>query len=123
MRVYHPFHLWEDFKAGMWRPMPVDQHQNMLIHAVEFTGNHNLYGSWMLEVVTSWKYACEHNLTNTSMNRKAWVGHAAVCLATGIPEYITRQAWWRLTDHQRDLANEQAAIAIELWTENYLKNA
>jgi len=70
-------------------------------------------------VVKEWPNACEQNLTNTNINRRAWVGHAACCLAFGCPEYITREAWGFLSDKQRDDANKQADYAIMIWEENY----
>lgn len=90
----------------------------MLERAIEFTGNHVLYGAWMMRVIAEWPISCEHNLTDVSQNRRAWVGHAAVCLAIGIPEDVVREAWGSLTDEQRRLANLQADKAIKAWEEN-----
>ena len=86
-----------------------------LERAIVFTGNAELYGSFMRRVANEWPISCEHNLTDEAMNRKAWIGHAATALAIGCPEHITRQAWGRLTDQQRDAANEQAQNAINEW--------
>lgn len=120
-RIYHPYHLWEDFQSGMWRTISGNDRIEMLRKAIEFTGNAELYGSFMLRVIKEWSVACEHNLTDTSQNRKAWIGHAATCLAIECPEDITCQAWWKLTDQQRDEANEQAQIAIDLWITEHAK--
>lgn len=100
----------------MWAD--VDNVEYFLEKAVEFTGNHKLYGKWMIEVVKNWKYSCEHNLSNTTQNRQAWIGHAACALAFQCPEDIVRQAWWLLTDKQRELANKEADKAIKYWEKN-----
>lgn len=112
-RIYHKYELWEDWRSGMWRQsLPQDEAARLLARAVEFTGNAKLYGSYMKRVVDTWLFSVEHNLTNTGMNRRAWVGHAAASLAIGAPEYITRQAWWMLTQDQRRKANRRADTAI-----------
>ena len=116
-RIYHPYWEWEDWKAGMWHPVSASEAQDMLARAIEFTGNAALYGSFMQRVIREWPKACEHNLTETEMNRQAWIGHAACVMATGIPEHITRKAWGCLTQQQQDDANEQAQRAIDQWTE------
>lgn len=114
-RVYHPYHLWEDYLAGMWRKVDSAQEAEYLQKAIAFTGDDALYGSWMLKVANQWPIACEHNLTDETQNRRAWIGHAACCLGIGCPEYITRSAWGFLNKEQQDRANGRADIAIESW--------
>lgn len=117
-RIYHRYEVWEDWRAGMWRrSLPPDEEGALLALAVEFTGDAKLYGAWMMRVVKSWPFSTEHNLTNTSLNRRAWVGHAAVSMALGAPEYITRRAWWLLTQEQRDKADRRANTAIRKFEE------
>lgn len=115
-RIYHPYWTWEDWQAGMWGSVSKAEAAALLTKAVEFTGNATLYGSYMQRVIREWPIACEHNLTETSMNRQAWIGHAATAMALGgCPETITRQAWAHLTQEQQDAANEQAQQAIDQW--------
>lgn len=118
-RIYHPFFDWEETKQGLWRSVE-SKHRKMLLEwAIEFTGNHKKYGAWMRKVLQEWIISCEHNLSDRAQNRRAWIGHAAVCLALDIPEDITREAWGNLTQKQRDLADKQADFAIEEWEEVY----
>lgn len=114
-RIYHPYWQWEDYRSGMWRKISADEESEMLKRAIEFTGNAELYGSFMLRVAQEYRYACEHNLSEVGMNRRAWIGHAAANLAIGSPEYITRRAWWMLTEQQRIDADAQADAAIRHW--------
>jgi hypothetical protein len=58
-------------------------------------------------------------LTDLSINRKAWIGHAACAMAMKIPEDVIREAWGHLTDEQRRLANAQADDAIATWEHYY----
>lgn len=116
-QVFYPYIKWEDFQAGMWRDVNKEDEKIYFEKAVKFTGDSNLYGSWMLKVIEKWTYACEQNLSDFQINRQAWIGQAACCLAFGCPEYITRQAWNTLTKTQQDKANKKADEAIKRWEE------
>lgn len=119
-RAYHPYWLWEEVKFNMWGD--VKDEKCWIEKAIEFTGDHKLYGSFMFRVIREWPVSCENALTDYSMNRKAWLGHAAVALAIQCPEHIVRKAWKHLTDEQKYLANQQASRAISSWENAYLEN-
>jgi|WetSurMetagenome_2_1015567.scaffolds.fasta_scaffold500146_1 hypothetical protein len=114
-RIYHPYWDWEDFKSGMWNKVGKESEIKMLPIAIKFTGNHIEYGRAMKRVIYEWPISCENNLTDNSINQKAWLGHAACSIELQIPEYIIRQAWKLLTDEQRILANLQAELYIRMW--------
>ena len=118
-RIYHPYWMWEEIKYNMWGS--VNNQKEFLDKAIKFTGNHKLYGNYMMKVVKNWKYSCEHNLSNLSQNRRAWVGHAACALALKCPEDIVRKAWSYLTEEQQILANKEADKAISFWEDKCLK--
>tara|TARA_R110000851_G_scaffold187318_1_gene337091 strand:- start:4875 stop:5300 length:426 start_codon:yes stop_codon:yes gene_type:complete len=119
-RVYHHYLKWEEIKTNMWGV--VEDKKQWLEAAVTFTGNHELYGRYMLEVIEKWPISCENSLTNMDLNRKAWIGHAAVALAINCPENIVREAWGLLSNEQRLLANKKADDAIRAWERSYLKD-
>ena len=112
-RVYQPYYNWEEVEANMWGE--VSNRADCLKKAISFTGNHKKYGRFMLQVIAKWPISCENALTDMKLNRKAWVGHAAAAMALGCPEDITREAWGRLSDDQRTLANREADRAISVW--------
>lgn len=116
-RVWHPVEDWEEIKFNMWGT--VSDRASFLKRAIDFTGNWELYGDHMDLVILEWPISCENALTDYSLNRKAWVGHAACALYMQCPEDITRLAWGYLSDEQRTMANRRAAIAIRDWEENY----
>lgn len=118
-RIYHPFHLWEEVEAGMWKDTPKEQEQEKIKECTEFMSDHKLFGHNMQRVIKEWKYSCENWLSFKGMNRIAWIGQAACCIALNCPEYIVRQSWGYLTEEQRQLANEQAEIAITIWEDDY----
>jgi hypothetical protein len=111
--IWHPYWAWEEVSHNMWGD--VNKRGEYLKKAIEFTGDHNLYGSYMIQVADHWKYSCEHNLTKSNINKKAWIGHAAVALAIQCPEDIVREAWGYLSNQQQELANMRAQEAINHW--------
>lgn len=112
-RIFHPYWKWEETYFNMWGS--VDNRDHYLDLAIAFTGNAKLYGECMMHVVREWKNSCEHNLTDRSQNRQAWIGHAACALAFRCPEDIVRSAWSRLTEQQQTEANAKADEAIRAW--------
>lgn len=118
--IWHPYWAWEEVAHNMWGD--VQGKSEWLSKAIEFTGNHELYGSWMMRVANEWKFSCEHNLTKLDTNRKAWIGHAAVAMAIQCPEDIVRAAWGFLSPKQQDLANLKAQEAINYWEMTQCQN-
>lgn len=116
--IWHPWWLWEEVPSNMWGN--VSKRAEWLQKAIDFTADHELYGSWMLKVADAWPKSCEHNLTKPG-DKRAWIGHAAVAMAIQCPEDIVRQAWGYLTQEQQDKANDKAQQAIDYWREKNAK--
>ena len=110
--IWHPYWLLEEVAHNMWGT--VDRRDTWLEIARVFTGDNELYGSWMQKVVHEWPRSCEHALSKPG-DKRAWIGHAAVAMAIRCPEDIVRAAWGLLTDEQRIAANNQAQRAINSW--------
>jgi len=119
-QVYHPVQVWEEIAHNMWGK--VDDRADFLQRAIQFTGDHKLYGSYMRRVCAEWPYSTENALTDPHLNHKAWVGHAACALAMRCPEDIVRQAWSHLNDEQKLLANQEASRAVADWRRAYIQN-
>jgi hypothetical protein len=114
-QVFTPYYKWECYKSGMWFKVNKSKEIEMLRTAVEFTGNHILYGKAMREVVYLWENSMVNFLTNKNINRRAYLGHCAVCYKLKIPEYIVRSAWKSLSNNQRILADKVAEETIKEW--------
>lgn len=115
---FHPYYEWECYQSGMY-----DELKEGRTHRVELAINllsncMNLH-LFMKEVTVRWKVSCEHTFTNTSLNRKAWLGQAACHLFAGVKEDETREAWRYLTDEQRKVANATADKIIKGWVVEY----
>ena len=121
-RIYHPYWLWEDYLNGMYgkpNKMSETENQERLNKVIECLGDENVCRKYMSKVINEWKYSCEQRLSNTSLNRVAWLGQAAMCYYAGLKESETRNGWWLLTQDQRDKADEIAKELIREWEERY----
>jgi hypothetical protein len=118
MRIYHPYWLWEDYKAGFYENCSGEQKQVYIEKIIEMFNSEKLTLESMFSVVDNWKYSCEHNLTNNSMNGIAYIGQGACCIYCGAPSTITMECWSKLTKEVQERANKNALQAIERWKEN-----
>lgn len=119
-RIFHPYHLWEETAAGMWRIVTGDARKPYLAAAAALMRNPEAFKAAMMRAVNEWRFSCEANLSARSVNRQAWLGHAGCCIATGSPEDITRQAWWTLNQSEQDEANRVADECILAWEKLHL---
>ncbi len=117
-QVFIPYWEWEDWINGMWGKGTGMQLQQ----AIEFTGDHVRYGEAMGEVIIAWPRTMINSLTNKSINRRAFLGHCAVCFKLGIPESVTREAWGLLTEQQRFDADAIAEKHIKHWEYEYSRS-
>lgn len=116
-QIYHPYYIWEDFKNGMYE-IPVKPYSEILIkNCIELLSNQELFFEVSLKVLNNWKYASEHNLSNKSINRQAWIGQASCCLEYKAQEIVTREVWGRLDTITRIYANKTADKIIRIYEE------
>lgn len=115
-RIFHHYEKWEDYQCGMYDELKEGRECRVEL-AKSLLSNKNICEKFMREVVKRWKCACEQVFTNTNVNRRAWLGQAACCLYAGVKENETREAWWQLTEDERNLANEIADEVIKDYEE------
>ena len=112
-QVYHPYNLWEDFKNGMYSIPSNKEYQKSVV--LSFFKNPNLVEIYMDKVINEWPISCEHNLSNLSMNRVAYIGQAACNIYGEIPNISTMYAWKFIDSDLRDLADKIAIKTILKW--------
>lgn len=117
-RIYHPYWLWEDYKAGFYDNVSGEQKKILLLKVVEMFNSKQLTKQNMLRVINEWTYSCEHNLTNDSLNKIAYIGQGACCLYAGVPSTITMEAWSLLTNEVKERSNKIALEVINEWENN-----
>lgn len=121
MRIYHPYDKWEDFKHGFYDNLSGKNKELLKAKVVELFTSASKTKKYMERVITEWPYSCEHNLTNESMNRVAYLGQSACCLYANIPSTITMEAWSEVPEENRKVANEIAERTIKKWETNNMQ--
>lgn len=119
-RVYHHYERLEEYHAGMWRFTAKDAQAGYVTAAGDLMRDPDAFQEAMLRAVREWPNSCEHNLTASAVNKRAWLGHAGCCIVTGSPEDLTRLGWWTLTQVEQDLANAAADRALAAWESLYI---
>lgn len=115
-RIFHKFDKWECAKAGFYetkapKGMTADHcrayYRKLLLDIPEFK-------DVLSKVTSEWVHSCEHYLTNSAMNRIAWLGQAALCYKYGIPSEF-RGGYGLLTEEQQLAADNAALEALNDW--------
>lgn len=119
-RIFHPWHLWEDYKHNFYGGVSDDFPRDKTLE---------LYASLLkdlprfeaaLKTITSeWKYSCEHNLTHEGMNRVAWLGQASCALVYRVPHSMSMSGYNLLTDEEKAAADAMAQKYLDLWLKGH----
>ena len=117
-RIYHPYWLWEDYKAGFYENCSGELKKQLIIKGIEMFNSEYLTRQNMFFVIENWKYSCEHNLTNESLNKIAYIGQSACCVYAKIPSTVTMEIWNLLDKDVQERSNKIAIEAINKWNEN-----
>jgi hypothetical protein len=121
-RIYHPWDKWECYHSGFWNttcPNGMKEKEGIEIYR-DFLSDVDQFESGLQGVLNNWPYSCEHNLTNESMNRIAWLGQASVAYKKGIPSHC-RSGFTKMTEEQQHNANHLALKYLNIWlkSKNY----
>lgn len=114
-RVFHTYDKWECHAAGFYATTKPGKTKAECEQAMrDLLINLPRFRAALDAVVTTWKHSCEHYLTNSAMNRIAWLGQAATCYELGIPA-VYRGGFSLLTEKQQEKANAAALKALNKW--------
>lgn len=114
-RVFHTYEKWECYAAGFYKTT----HDGMTEAECkrlyyDMLSDPEQFGRVLGHIITEWKHSCEHYLTNSAMNRIAWLGQAAACYELGIPSTF-RGGFNLLSPEQQDVANGVALEYLNKW--------
>lgn len=116
-RVFHTYDKWECYAAGFYNTTVKGKTKSQCeIEYKELLTNEQEFRAALQTVITTWVNSCEHYLTNSAMNRIAWLGQASLCVARGIPSDF-RSGWQLLTEAEQNKANEIALEYLNKWLE------
>jgi len=115
-RIFHTYDKWECVPAGFYETSPPKGMTGDACKLAyrDFLADLDRFRVALEGVTTQWKHSCEHYLTNSAMNRIAWLGQAAACYDMGIPaEY--RGGYSLLTEAQQLAADQVALEYLNKW--------
>lgn len=114
-RIFHTYDKWECHKAGFYKSTKDGwSHEQCEEEYVRILSNQELFSEILNKLIVEWKCSCEHYLTNTAMNRIAWLGQASVCYHSGVPSRYS-SAWFKMSLEDREKANETALKYLNKW--------
>lgn len=114
-RVFHVYTDWECYKAGLYATTKSGMSRQECEQAYcDFLSDSELFGDALSHVIVEWVNSCEQYLTNTAMNRIAWLGQAAMCYATGVPATF-RGGFNLMSSEDQIRANEVALVYLNKW--------
>jgi hypothetical protein len=117
-RIYHPFWKWEDYQNGFYDNCSGELKKEYINKIIEMFNSEKLTIENMNFVVDNWKFSCEHNLTNPSINQIAYIGQSACCVYCSAPSTVTMECWSMLTKEVQDRANKNAIDALKRFNNN-----
>lgn len=113
-QIFHHFSKWEDYKYGLL-DTSCERYDEKLNLSTELLSNVDMFYSVAKECLKEWNFSAEQNLSDYSINYQAYIGQASCCFNHGAPSYVTVEAWWMLTDKQREDANRVADKVFTEW--------
>lgn len=119
IRIYHRFELWECFKNGLYENKSGLNKEECILKVIDFFSQQIVTEIYMKKVISEWHYSCEHNLSNLSLNRIAWLGQSACCLYAKIPYNITMEAWSHVEKGNQKKADSIALSIIEKYEKRF----
>lgn len=114
-RIFHTYEKWECYKAGLYATTKdgMDKEECEIAYR-DFLSDDAKFSKALNGVINEWKHSCEHYLTNSAMNRIAWLGQAACCYALSIPSEF-RSGFSLLTEQDQEKANKIALTYLNKW--------
>ena len=118
-QIFHHYTKWEDFKNGLYNKICENPEEKISL-SIELLSNQENFYNVAMYMFKNWSYSAEHNLTDNAINKNAWIGQASCCFNHNSPDYITIEAWWKLDDDTRKLANKTAQRALRRWKSEHI---
>ena len=112
---YTPYYLWECYKNNLYN---VSYNKNDVSKCLEFMQNNNLFVESMHSVCFEWNYTMLNHLTNTNINRIAFLGQCGVCYSQKVPSILTKKCWKYLEPKNQIFLNNSANNIIKKWIQN-----
>lgn len=113
-RCWIPYNLWEDAKNGLYENFKGNK-EKAIQRIVNIFSSFEETERLMFKVIEVYINSCKFNLSNTSLNRVAWLGQACCNIDDGFSEDIVRLAWAYVPEDKKIQANNIAKRVINYW--------
>lgn len=120
-RIFHPWHLWEDYHYNFYGGSSGLKKEDTITLYRDFLADLDKFEAALKRIIEEWPHSCEHNLTNDSLNKIAYMGQAACALTFKVPSHMSSSGYNLLTQEQQQAADAMAQKYIDIWTERHLK--
>lgn len=118
-RIWHRYEQWECVST-MYLPNPALDPATAKQRYADFLSDDAQFQAAIARVFQEWPTACEHFLTDISLNRIAWLGQASAALALEIPRHF-RSGFMLLSEKAQRHANQVALTALKQWERSHAR--
>lgn len=118
-RIFHTYDKWEITNNWFFATkVEWKSHNECEQDYYNVLSNEKLFSEILERVINEYTYSCEHYLTNSAMNRIAWLWQVAVLYHTWTPSKYS--SWWNLLNkEQQEKANLIALDYLNKWFKKY----
>lgn len=116
-RLFHPWDKWEDYAHNFYGGVKEYKKDNTLETYASLLQDIPRFEAALKIIIRDWKYSCEHNLTNESMNRIAYLGQASCALVYNVPHSVCMGGYNLLSDEEKKAADGMAEKYLKIWLE------
>lgn len=117
-RIWHSWDKWEDYRhnfyGGVIDDYPRDNTLELYASLLRDLGR---FEDALRVITVEWRHSCEHNLSNESMNRVAYLGQASCALVYKVPHMVCMGGYNLLTDDEKIAADKMAQKYLDIWLE------
>lgn len=119
-RIFHHWEKWECFKAGFYTTTPPNDYTPDSAREAyrDFLADIPRFENALIRVLSEWPMSCEQFLSNSHINRIAWLGQASMCIETGTPS-VFRGGFKLLSVQQQKEADNAAERALRNWEKSH----
>lgn len=110
MQYFDTIYKMEDVLNGMYSNSTDEEN---VLKSINLLSDLEQFDNAIENVFNNWKISTAVNLSNKSINRKAWIGQSACLINHKANERETKKAWFLMTEKQRELANNLAEQKIK----------
>lgn len=117
-RIYHPWDKWEDYKHNFYGGADYNYDKTLELYAC-LLKDLTKFEDALKIIINEWHFSCEHNLSNESMNRIAYLGQAANALVNKVPAHVSMGGYNLLTREEQQAADALAQKYLTMWLEKH----